>query len=226
MRLGIFGGTFDPPHLGHLIVAQDACSALTLDGVLFVLAASPPHKQGRAHTPADIRLEMVQAATAGDPRLRPCDIELCRDGPSYTVDTLRQLAAENPAAELFLLIGADQAREFGTWRAPDEIAALATVVALSREGEAAPPEPALPWMRWLPVTRIDVSATDIRRRVAAGEPIRYLVPTAVEAIIRREGLYRTTESQGQAVTSGTAATRPGGPAESRPAEDRADVAGV
>ncbi len=226
MRLGIFGGTFDPPHLGHLIVAQDACSALRLDGVLFVLAASPPHKQGRAHTPAAVRLEMLDAATAGDPRLRTSDVELRRDGPSYTVDTLRQLAADNPAAELFLLIGADQAREFGTWREPDEIARLATVVALSREGEAAPPEPDRPWMRWLPVTRIDISATDIRRRVAAGEPIRYLVPSAVDTIIRREGLYRTTESPGQAVTSGTATLRPGGPAESRPAEDRADVAGV
>ena len=200
MRLGVFGGTFDPPHLGHLIVAQDACAALALDGVLFVLAASPPHKQGRAHTPARLRLEMLEAATADDPRFRPCDIELRRDGPSYTVDTLRQLAAEEPAAELFLLIGADQAREFATWRSPDDITRLATVVALSREGEAAPPDVTPASMRWLPVTRIDISATDIRRRVAVGEPIRYLVPAAVEAIIRRENELRD-EQMGKSLNS-------------------------
>lgn len=229
MRLGVFGGTFDPPHLGHLIVAQDACTALALDGVLFVPAASPPHKLGRAHTPASLRLEMLQAATAGDARFRPCDIELRRHGPSYTVDTLRQLASEEPAAELVLLIGADQAREFATWRSPDDIARLAAVVALSREGQASSREPELAWLRWLPVTRIDISATDIRRRVAAGEPIHYLVPAAVEAIIRREGLYRTiegAESPGQADTLGRPTPPSADRAGTRPPEDRADVAGV
>ncbi len=224
MRLGVFGGTFDPPHLGHLVVAQDACTALALDGVLFVLAASPPHKQGRAHTPAPIRLEMLQAATRGDPRFQACDIELRRRGPSYTVDTLRELAAEDPARELFLLIGADQARDFAAWRAPDEIVRLATVVALSREGEEMPPGTPVQALRWLPVTRLDISATDIRRRVSVGEPIRYLVPDAVEAIIRREGLYgRGSGAESREVGSGTPSAPPAG---GRPAEDRADVAGV
>jgi nicotinate-nucleotide adenylyltransferase len=190
VRLGIFGGTFDPPHLGHLVVAQDACSALGLDRVLFVVAAAPPHKHGRAFAPAPLRLAMLRAALAGDDRFLPSDLELGRAGRSYTVDTLRQLRADQPDAQLFLLIGADQAREFRTWREPDEIARLATVVALSREGDSGP-TPGDAALRTLAVTRLDISATDIRRRVAAGEPVRYLVPDAVAAIIRREHLYRS-----------------------------------
>ncbi len=214
MRLGIFGGTFDPPHLGHLVVAQDACSALGLDRVLFMVAAAPPHKHGRAFAPAPLRLEMLRAALAGDDRFLPSDLELRRTGRSYTVDTLRQLRADEPDAQLFLLIGADQAREFRTWREPDEIARLAAVVALSREGDpgANPAEPAL---RTLAVTRLDISATDIRRRVAAGEPIRYLVPEAVAAIIRREHLYRSP-----------AGDAPHGRAAAGSGEDRTPAAGV
>ena len=188
MRLGIFGGTFDPPHVGHLVVAQDAWSALELDRVLFVPAASPPHKQGRAHTPASLRLEMLLAALAGDERFQACDVELRRPGPSYTIDTLRQLRRENPGAQLFLLLGADQARDFLSWKAPDEIAALATVVALSRDG-ATSAAGLDARVRALPVTRVDISATEIRRRVSEARPIRYLVPSGVEAIIRRESLY-------------------------------------
>lgn len=187
MRLGVFGGTFDPPHTGHLIVAQDAWSALGLDRVIFVPAAEPPHKVGMPITPGPIRLELVRAAVGGDERFEVSDLELRRAGPSYTVDTLRALRAGDPPPELFLLIGADQVREFDNWRAPDEILRLATVVGFMRGGEA---PVARPGIRWIRVTRIDLSATEIRRRVAAGEPIRYLVPPAVEAIIRREGLYR------------------------------------
>ena len=197
MRLGVFGGTFDPPHAGHLVVAQDAWSALALDRVLFVLAASPPHKQGQARTPAALRLELLRAALADDERFEASDLELRRAGPSFTVDTLRQLHAEQPAAELFLLIGADQAREFLSWRSPAEIATLATVVALSRDGDQSAP-PLDGRVHALPVTRLDISATDVRRRVAEGRPIRYLVPAAVEAIIRREGLYRSPAAAGLA----------------------------
>lgn len=194
MRIGIFGGTFDPPHLGHLVVAQDACSALSLDRVLFVVAAAPPHKRGRQHTAATLRLEMLRAALAGDDRFEACDLELRRPGLSYTVDTIRQLREEWPGDELILLIGADQARELHTWHAPDEIARLATIVALSREGDrVTDTRGGLP-VRSLHVTRLDISATDIRRRVAAGRPIRYLVPDAVQAIIRRESLYTGTSA--------------------------------
>lgn len=190
MRLGVFGGTFDPPHIGHVIVAQDAWQALGLDLVLFVPARLPPHKRDRALAPAELRRAMVQAAVAGDPRFELDETELRRSGPSYTVDTLRELRERHPESALFLLLGADQVQQFHTWRAPEEIVRLATLVVLSRGGaEDIAPALDVPY-RVVPVTRIDLSATEIRRRVAAGAPIRYLVPPGVEAIIRREGLYR------------------------------------
>jgi nicotinate-nucleotide adenylyltransferase len=107
VRLGVYGGTFDPPHLGHLVAASDACDALRLDRVLWVPAARHPLKEGRVRTPAALRLEMVRAAIAGDPRFEADDLELRREGPSYTVDTLRALSAARPGAALFLLAGAD-----------------------------------------------------------------------------------------------------------------------
>lgn len=190
MKLGIFGGTFDPPHIGHLIVAQDAWAALRLDRLLFMLANVPPHKRGRVAAPAAARLALLEAAVAGDPRFEASDLELRRAGTSYTVDTLRELHAQFPAAELFFLMGVDQFRDLHTWREPEAIARLATVVVLSRTGvEVAQPRLDVRHIT-LPVTRIDISATEVRRRVSAGEPIRYLVPPAVEAIIEREGLYR------------------------------------
>jgi nicotinate-nucleotide adenylyltransferase len=187
-RIGIFGGTFDPPHIGHLIVAQDAWAALGLDRVVFMPAAVPPHKADLAITPAALRLEMIRAAVAGDPRFEVSDLELRRAGPSYTVDTLRELRARDPEVALFFLLGVDQFRDLHLWREPEELARLATLVVVSRGGEAVTTKPGLPH-RLLEVTRIDLSATALRARVAAGEPIRYLVPEAVAAVIGREGLY-------------------------------------
>lgn len=191
-RVGILGGTFDPPHLGHLVAASDALRVLRLEKMLFVPAAVPPHKRGRVRTPAATRLEMVRAAIAGDPRFAADDLELRRDGPSYTADTLRELHRRAPADELFLLLGADAVRDLPTWHQPGEVVRLATLAAMTREGEGVDPTlpyPAMP----VPVTRVDVSATEIRRRAAAGESIRYLVPEAVRAIVERDGLYRDTE---------------------------------
>ena len=190
MRLGVLGGTFDPPHVGHLIVASDVCAALGLDRLLFVPAAAPPHKRGRVCAPAALRLEMVRAATAGDARFEVDDLELRREGESYSADTLRQLAAREPDAQLFFVIGVDQLREFASWREPDVVARLATLVVVSRAGEDAADagEVAFPVLP-VQVTRIDLSATEIRSRVQDGEPIRYLVPDAVREIIEREGLY-------------------------------------
>ncbi|MBI4408916.1 MAG: nicotinate (nicotinamide) nucleotide adenylyltransferase [Gemmatimonadetes bacterium] len=194
MRLGVFGGSFDPPHLGHLIVAQDAALALSLDRVLFVPAAVPPHKRGQSLSAGEVRLEMTRAAIAGNPLFEASDVELTRTGPSYTIETLRELVTRTrgDAEELalFLLMGVDQFREFHTWREPEEIARLASLAVFARAGEE------IGWpgvdvaFQPVPVTRVDVSSTDIRRRVAAGEPIRYLVPPGVEEIIRREGLYQ------------------------------------
>lgn len=188
MNIGILGGTFDPPHLGHLVAAQEAFVTLSLDRLLFVPAAEPPHKLDARISSARIRLEMLRAAVAGNARFEVSTIELDRSGPSYTVDTLRQLRTEFPSAALFLLIGIDQVREFSSWREPDEVLRLAEVVMLSRAGEDAGSQAGFV-RQTVAVTRLDISSTLIRARIAHGQPIRYLVPDAVEEIIRREGIY-------------------------------------
>jgi nicotinate-nucleotide adenylyltransferase len=201
VRLGLFGGTFDPPHTGHLIAAQDAALALGLDRVLFVPAAVPPHKQHRGVTPAEVRLRMLALALGEDERFGIDAVELERPGPSYTVDTLRELRLRQPG-EWTLLVGADQYAEFATWREPEQVLRLATVGVLDRAGT-------LP--HWVPsqvrgeardgvvrvaVTRVDISSTAIRQRVAAGVSIRYLVPAGVAALIAEAGLYRRNGTSG------------------------------
>lgn len=188
VRLSIFGGTFDPPHIGHLIAAQEVYDQLGLDRLLLVPAAVPPHKQDEEVSPGDVRLAMLRAAAGDDPRFEVSELELERDGPSYTVDTLRSLRETYPDAELFLAIGADQLATFGSWKEPEAIAELATLVTFGRSGSS-PDTEAWP-VRRVAVPEIDVSSTLIRQRVAAGESIRYLVPAAVEALIRTKGLYR------------------------------------
>jgi nicotinate-nucleotide adenylyltransferase len=187
VKLGIFGGTFDPPHAGHLMVAQDAIDVLALDLVLFVPAAVPPHKRHLPITPAAIRLAMLEAATAGNDRFAIDDLELRREGPSYTVDTLRAIGTRRPDAHLVLLLGADQYADLDTWREPGEIRRLAQIGVLAR-GDADTPPPAEGVVA-VPVTRIDLSSTDVRERVAAGRSIRYLVPDEVAELILRHGLY-------------------------------------
>jgi nicotinate-nucleotide adenylyltransferase len=193
VRVGIFGGTFDPPHLGHLIAAQDAAISLELDRVDFVPARDPPHKQNRTITPAAVRLSMLSAALEGASGFRIDESELCRPGPSFTVDTLRSCHAAEPGVEWFLMIGMDQYAEFRTWREPVEIERLATIVVLARDGESPGVGP-----RTVPITRIDVSSTMIRDRVRTGLPIRYIVAPGVEHIIRASGLY----TSGEAVPAG------------------------
>ena len=189
IKLGVFGGTFDPPHLGHLVAASDACDALGLDRVVWIPSASHPFKRESVRTGPALRLEMVRAAIAGDDRFEADDLELRREGPSYTVDTLRELRARHPGAELFLLIGADNLADLPKWREPDELARLARLAVVSREGEAVPPHAGVEAAEVF-ITRVDVSSTEVRRRVAAGRSIRYLVPEPVRETIAREGLYR------------------------------------
>jgi len=192
VNVGIFGGTFDPPHLGHLIAAQDACAALSLDRLLFVPAAEPPHKDNERVTSALLRLEMLHAAIADNSTFEISTIELDRSGPSYTVDTLRQLHAERPGDRLFLLLGYDQVRAFGTWHEPEEVLRLAENVMLARIGGDRTNAAFV--QQTVSVTRIDISSTLVRARQAAGESVRYLVPEAVAKIIEREGLYRKIAS--------------------------------
>ena len=189
MRLGVYGGTFDPPHLGHLVAASDTCEALGLHRVLWVPSAVHPLKGGRVRTPPELRLEMVRAAIDGDPRFAADDLELRRTGPSYTVDTLRELRAREPGAELFFISGADILGELHRWREPEEVLRLATLVVASRAGEALSPSGGVA-ARAVEITRVDVSSTQVRRLAAAGKSIRYLVPEAVRAVIERERLYR------------------------------------
>jgi nicotinate-nucleotide adenylyltransferase len=195
VKVGILGGTFDPPHLGHLIVAQDAALALELDRILFIPAAHPPHKQQLVVTAPAIRARMLELATAGDARFGIERLELDRAGASYTVDTLRQLRQRDPRTEWVLLMGADQYREFATWREPEHIRRLARVAVLTRagseagtgvqgrDGAGARSDVAVD------VTRVDISSTMVRARVAAGMPIRYLVPDQVEEFILEQRLY-------------------------------------
>jgi nicotinate-nucleotide adenylyltransferase len=190
-RTGVFGGTFDPPHVGHLIVAQDVVEQLPLDRLLLVPAAEPPHKPEATPAPGDARARMLEAAVAAHPKLELSRIELERGGPSYTVDTLEALGARSPKDELFLVIGADQLRSFSTWRSPDRVARLARLVVISREG--ADPGVAPPGLdvsfESVAVPRVDISSTEIRRRIGEGRSVRYWVPDGVLEIIRTEKLY-------------------------------------
>ena len=184
MRLGIFGGTFDPPHLGHLLVAIDAYEALALDRLVFVPTGQQPLKANITTAPGAARLAMTRRLIGDDPRLAVSSIEIDRDGLSFTVDTLKAFADEAPQVERFFLLGADAWRSFPRWRAPDEIMRLATVVVLTRGEE--PPKNA---PRVVPVRRIDVSSTEIRARVRSGLSLRGFVPEAVRAYIEGNGLY-------------------------------------
>jgi nicotinate-nucleotide adenylyltransferase len=196
VRIGVFGGTFDPPHHGHLVIAADVHDALGLDRVLLVPSAVPPHKRNTVQAAAEVRLEMLHAAVRGDPRFQVDDLELRRPGPSYTVDTLRALRERFPGAELFFLIGADNVRELSSWREPEEIVRLARIVVVPRGCESIDAEAPFPFLT-VPVIRTELSATEVRRRVAAGLSIRYLVPDAVREIVAREGLYREPAHTGK-----------------------------
>jgi nicotinate-nucleotide adenylyltransferase len=185
--IGLFGGSFDPIHHAHLVVAQVVLEALGLEQLRFVPAREQPFKAGRHGAPPAERARMVAAAIAGEPRFALETLELGRTGPSYTVDTLRALAAREPAARFALLVGADAAAELPQWREADALPGLATLVILTRPGT---PLPALPWpVRVVPVPAIEISATAIRERVAAGRSIRYWVPDPVARIIHDGGLY-------------------------------------
>lgn len=201
MRVGIFGGTFDPIHTGHLVLAEQCREQCGLDEVWFVPAAAPPHKLDAAISPAKTRCEMIEFAIAGNPQFKLSPIELDRSGPSYTVTTLEQLHSEDPTRELFLLVGADSIRELSTWRQPQRIMELATVVAVNRGRDLLLPAEAEKQLadnlgsaaagrvQFIKMPAIDISATDIRQRVAAGRSIRYLVPRAVEVYIQQHQVF-------------------------------------
>jgi nicotinate-nucleotide adenylyltransferase len=192
VRIGVFGGTFDPPHVGHLLVANDAREALELDRLIFVPAGAQPFK---VDTPpvatAQDRLEMVRLAVADDANYAVDDAEINRKGLSFTVDTLEHLSERNPAARLFLLMGEDVLASFEKWRSPARIRELATLVAVSRGGLAGSiADPAMSAVLRVSTRRVDVSSTEIRERRRAGKSIKGFVPESVERFIDVRGLYR------------------------------------
>lgn len=180
-RIAMLGGTFDPPHVGHLVVAQDVLERLSLDRLIVVPAGDPPHRG--ATLPARDRLELVRLAFGGDDRIEVSDVEVGRSGPSYTVDTLEWLRQRFEPAALYLVIGADQLRTFGTWHRPGRILELATLAVMTRPGEEDLLERAdVPFER-VQVTRVDLSSTRVRARLGEGQSIRYLVPERIREMV-------------------------------------------
>jgi nicotinate-nucleotide adenylyltransferase len=190
VRLGIFGGSFNPPHLGHLLPVIDAAETLGLDAVRFVPAAVQPFKAGRATASPTDRFAMTERLVAGLPGFTADPTEIQRAGLSFTVDTLAAIEAATPGSELTLLMGADAFALFDKWREPERIRRLATVAVLVRGGDAMPVVDATSGVRLLQSRRVDISSTELRARVAAGRTIRGFVPDAVADYIAEHRLYR------------------------------------
>jgi nicotinate-nucleotide adenylyltransferase len=191
-RLAIYGGTFNPPHIGHLITVECVREQLRLDGIYFIPSAQPPNKPGTALASADDRLQMTSLAVEGVPELAVSDIEIRRSGVSYTIDTITALGAQFPDASLMLIIGSDNFLEFQTWKSPTEILARVQLVVMHRPGfpvDQTHHEFAR-LATFVNVPQIGISSSDIRRRIKLGRSIRYLVPREVEAYIREHNLYR------------------------------------
>jgi nicotinate-nucleotide adenylyltransferase len=199
LKLGILGGTFNPPHVGHLVCAQEAHAQLDLDRVVLMPAGIPPHKDVADDPGAEARLALCERAIDGDERLAVSRLELDRPGRSYTVDTLRALRESSPQDDLTFIVGGDMARSLPSWREPAAVLELASVAVAERAGAEREQirerlrelEPAASErVRFFDMPRIDVSSSLVRERVASGRPIRYLVPDAVAAAIAEHGWYR------------------------------------
>lgn len=190
-RLGVFGGTFDPPHVGHLVLAVNARYELALDRLLLVVANDPWQKTGnRTVSSAADRLALVQAAVGDVEGLEASALEIDRGGTSFTADTLEALQAEDPGRELFLVVGSDAASGLPSWERIDEVRRLANIVVATRPGaEDGQPPPGWDWDR-IETPRLEVSSTDLRARIAEGRPLDYLLTPAVIACINARRLYR------------------------------------
>lgn len=179
-RIGLFGGSFDPVHHGHLILAREALETLGLDRVVFLPARISPHKLDRPPASAEWRLRMVQAAVAGEAGFVCDDRELRREGPSFAIDTVREYRAEHPGAELFYFIGDDNTEALSTWKEIEELRRQVTFLVFARDGDEGT----------VLDRRIEISSSEIRKRVASGRSVRYLLPEEVCTMISQNGLYR------------------------------------
>jgi nicotinate-nucleotide adenylyltransferase len=202
-RIGVFGGTFDPPHLGHLVAAQGALCQLDLEHVLWTPAGRPPHKPGRPISSAEDRVAMVERAIAGNPRFILCRADLDAPGPCYTASLLERLSGQlGPGAQLYFIAGMDSLRDLLTWHQPARVLELAFLAAATRPGceaDLAALEASIPGATGrivrVDIPALDISSTDLQRRIRAGESVRYLTPDAVAEYIASRGLYRSTEPQ-------------------------------
>lgn len=201
MRLGVYGGTFDPVHFGHLLLAEQCREQCALDEVWFLPAGSPPHKQTLPITPGVPRAEMLEIAIAGHAQFKVDRRELSRSGASYTIDTLTELKSEDPERELFFLMGADSLADLPTWRDPQGIARLAQLVVVNRTESPLPDVEAMrrilgsavaDRVRIVKMPGVDISAHDLRQRVAEGKSIRYMTPRGVESYIAEHRLYKSS----------------------------------
>ncbi len=198
MRIGIFGGTFDPPHIGHLILAAEARDQLNLDQVLWVVTPDPPHKIGRTVSPLAVRLEMVQAAMGDDPGFVISRVEIDRPGPHYSADTVKVLAHQYPQANLFYLMGGDSLHDLPIWRHPQALIDCLTGLGVMRRPEDFVDLPrlerALPGItakvHFFNAPLLEIASSDIRARAANGRHFRYFLPPAVYAIIQKLHLYQ------------------------------------
>ena len=201
-RIGIFGGTFDPVHYGHLLLAETCREQLNLDSVVFLPAGSPPHKSDSDISPASHRLEMLKLAVSGCPEFQIDERELKREGPSYTALTLQELSSEQPDSTLYFLMGADSLRDIPGWKDPQQILQLATVVAVNRPGIPLPETAEVRvWagdladsIQVIQTLGTDLSSSTLRNQVAANLSIRFMTPRAVGVYIEQHELYRTAAS--------------------------------
>ncbi len=201
--IGILGGTFNPPHLGHLVMAQEALHQLGLERVVLMPVSAPPHKSAPDDPGPAARVELCRLAVDGDERFAVSTLEVDRGGRSYTVDTLRALHERDPEHDLTFIVGGDMAHSLPTWREPEAVLVLARLAVAEREGvrrediarrlAEVPGAEDPDRLAFFDMPRIDISSSDVRRRVAAGRPIRYLVPDAVADAIERRGWYATSE---------------------------------
>jgi nicotinate-nucleotide adenylyltransferase len=201
LRVGILGGAFNPPHIGHLVCAQEALVQLELDKVVFMPVGEAPHRQLEGDPGVEVRLELVELAIADDPRFAVSRMEIDRSGPSYTSDTLSELREQAPDDELFLILGGDQAAALASWHEPEKVLALAQLAVMERTnwsrsavGIKVGRVKGAERIRYLDMPIIQVSSSEIRRRVTRGRPIRYLVPDKVAAYIEANGPYGAASS--------------------------------
>jgi len=193
MKIGIFGGTFNPPHYGHLIVAEFIREEVGLDKIIFIPCSIPPHKQNNEYliqiASPEHRFEMVKLAITGNKFFEVSDIEINRGGVSYTIDTVNYFVSNFPEEKFYLLIGADQFAEFHTWRKPDEIVQKVNLIVFNRPGFVIPQTEFSKFATFITIPNIEISASTIRKRIRHGKSIKYLVPPAVEEYILANKLY-------------------------------------